>query len=157
MAALTIAMPKGRLTEDGIACLARAGYVMSSVPAGAVPSGNGSSGSAETIEGTSNAGRKLILESTDGRFRLVLAKPADVPIFVEYGAADLGIAGLDVVREAERDVYEPLSLPFGHCRLVVAGPRRVPAAKFAAGTQPESGDEIPAPCGGLLPQAGSGA
>src|SRR5271157_2664030 len=101
MAALTIAMPKGRLTEDGIASLARAGYVMSPNPAGTVPSGNGSSGPGESAEGTSGAGRKLILESTDGRFRLVLAKPGDVPIFVEYGAADLGIAGLDVVREAE--------------------------------------------------------
>jgi ATP phosphoribosyltransferase len=44
-----------------------------------------------------------------------------VPVFVEYGAADVGIAGLDVIREAERDVYEPLLLPFGRCRLVVAG------------------------------------
>jgi ATP phosphoribosyltransferase len=100
MAPLTIALPKGRLTEDALACLARAGY--------AVP-----------VNG--DKGRKLILEGADGRLRFVMAKPSDVPVFVEYGAADLGIAGLDVVREAERDVYEPVRLPFGFCRLMVAG------------------------------------
>ena len=100
MAPLTIALPKGRLTEAGLACLARAGYEL---PA------NG------------DIGRRLVLDSPDGRLRLVMAKPSDVPVFVEYGAADLGIAGLDVVREAERDLYEPARLPFGHCRLVLAG------------------------------------
>ena len=70
---------------------------------------------------TAAAGRKLILDGADGRLRFVMVKPGDVPTFVEYGAADLGIAGLDVVREAERDVYEPLQLPFGYCRLVVCG------------------------------------
>jgi len=97
---LTIALPKGRLTDGALALLARAGYP--------VPS-NGDNG------------RKLVLEGADRRLRFIMAKPSDVPIFVEYGAADLGIAGLDVVREAERDVYEPLRLPFGYCRLVVAG------------------------------------
>ena len=57
-----------------------------------------------------------------GHVRYVLAKPADVPVYVEYGAADLGIAGLDVVRETQRDVLEPLLLPFGYCRLAVAAP-----------------------------------
>jgi len=97
---LTVALPKGRLTEDALVYLARAGY--------AVPA-NG------------DGGRKLVLEGADGRLRFIMVKPADVPVFVEYGAADAGIAGLDVVREAERDVYEPLLLPFGRCRLVVAG------------------------------------
>src|SRR5512135_3672353 len=100
MAALTMALPKGRLTDDALAFLARAGYA---------------------LPGSSENGRKLILDGADGRLRFVMAKPSDVPIFVEYGAADVGIAGLDVVREAERDVYEPLRLPFGYCRLVVAG------------------------------------
>jgi ATP phosphoribosyltransferase len=100
MAPLTMALPKGRLTEDALGYLARAGY--------AVPS-NG------------DGDRKLVLEGADGRLRFIMAKPSDVPIFVEYGAADMGIAGLDVVREAVRDVYEPLRLPFGYCRLVVAG------------------------------------
>jgi ATP phosphoribosyltransferase len=97
---LTVALPKGRLTEDALVYLARAGY--------AVPA-NG------------DGGRKLVLDGADGRLRFIMVKPADVPVFVEYGAADVGIAGLDVVREAERDVYEPLQLPFGRCRLVVAG------------------------------------
>jgi len=97
---LTIALPKGRLTQDTLSFLAQAGY--------GVPS-NGDNG------------RKLVLEGADRRLRFIMAKPSDVPIFVEYGAADLGIAGLDVVREAGRDVYEPLRLPFGYCRLVVAG------------------------------------
>jgi len=44
-----------------------------------------------------------------------------VPVYVEYGAADLGIAGQDVLRESGRDLYEPLPLSFGHCRLVLAG------------------------------------
>ncbi len=94
-------MPKGRFTDDALAFLSRAGY--------AIPT-NG------------DAGRKLVLDAGDGKLRYILVKPSDVPIFVEYGAADVGIAGLDVLREANRDVYEPLLLPFGHCRLVVAGP-----------------------------------
>jgi ATP phosphoribosyltransferase len=100
MAPLTVALPKGRLTEDALTYLAQAGY--------GTPAGGESS-------------RKLVLDGADGRLRFVMAKPSDVPIFVEYGAADIGVAGLDVVREAERDVYEPLRLPFGYCRLVVAG------------------------------------
>ena len=98
---LTIALPKGRLTDDALGFLARAGY--------AVPA-NG------------DGGRKLVLDGADGRLRFIMVKPSDVPVFVEYGAADVGVAGLDVVREAERDVYEPLHLPFGYCHLVVAGP-----------------------------------
>jgi ATP phosphoribosyltransferase len=98
---LTIAMPKGRLTDDALAFLLKAGY------AGPWNGDNG---------------RKLVLDAPDGKLRYILVKPSDVPIFVEYGAADVGIAGLDVLREAERDVYEPLLLPFGQCRLVVAGP-----------------------------------
>jgi ATP phosphoribosyltransferase len=99
-APLTMALPKGRLTDDAFTYLTAAGFLPPSL---------------------SNGGRKLILEGADGRMRYIFVKPADVPVFVEYGAADLGIAGLDVIREAERDVYEPLSLPFGYCRLVVAG------------------------------------
>jgi ATP phosphoribosyltransferase len=97
---LTLALPKGHLTDDAFAFLASAGFSPPSL---------------------SNGGRRLVLDGADGRLRYLFVKPADVPVFVEYGAADLGIVGLDVVREAERDVYEPLSLPFGHCRLVVAG------------------------------------
>lgn len=97
---LTVALPKGRLTSDALALLRRAGYPVTPDPSG---------------------GRRLVLHGPEGQLRFIMAKPADVPVFVEYGAADLGVAGLDVLREAERDVYEPLLLPFGFCRLVVAG------------------------------------
>lgn len=100
LAPLVVALPKGRLLEEALGYLERAGY-------GLRPGENG---------------RQLVLSSAAGHVRYVLAKPADVPVYVEYGACDLGIAGLDVLREAQRDVLEPLLLPFGYCRLSVAGP-----------------------------------
>jgi len=77
------------------------------------------------------ASRRLILEDPQAGFRFVLVKPMDVPIYVEYGAADLGVVGQDVLRELGRDVYEPLRLGFGRCRLVVAGPPTLRAADWA--------------------------
>src|SRR2546422_7521922 len=65
--------------------------------------------------------RKLIFKSDDQRFRAVLVKPADVPTYVEYGAADAGIAGRDVVLESGADVLQPLDLKFGYCQIAVAG------------------------------------
>jgi ATP phosphoribosyltransferase len=120
--ALTIAMPKGRLTEDALAFLSRAGY--------ATPT-NG------------DASRKLVLDAADGQLRYILVKPSDVPIFVEYGAADVGIAGLDVLREASRDVYEPLLLPFGYCRLVVAGPTGRPDRPLRLERSPRIATKFP--------------
>ena len=67
--------------------------------------------------------RKLIFDSDDRRFRAVLVKPADVPTYVEYGAADIGIAGRDVIMESGADLLQPLDLSFGHCRIAVAGPK----------------------------------
>jgi ATP phosphoribosyltransferase len=96
---LVIALPKGRISEAVISHFAKAGI---SLPA-------------------DMGGRKLILESEDQQLRYVMARPGDVPTFVEYGAADMGVCGLDVLREGGRDVYEPLLLPFGHCRLSLAG------------------------------------
>ncbi len=121
-AALTIAMPKGRLTDDALAYLARAGY---------------------TTPVNGEVGRKLVLDAADGKLRYILVKPADVPIFVEYGAADVGIAGLDVLREANRDVYEPLLLPFGYCRLVVAGPADDPARPLRLERSPRVATKFP--------------
>src|SRR5436190_21369848 len=66
--------------------------------------------------------RKLIFNSDDQRFRAVLVKPADVATYVEYGAADAGIAGRDVLLESRADVLQPLDLKFGYCRIAVAGP-----------------------------------
>ena len=119
---LTIALPKGRLTDDALAHLARAGY---------------------GLPRDLNGGRKLVVDGEDGRLRFILVKPSDVPVFVEYGAADIGIAGLDVVREAERDVYEPLRLPFGYCRLVVVGKKDRPDRPLRLEKSPKVATKFP--------------
>jgi ATP phosphoribosyltransferase len=72
-----------------------------------------------------DAGRRLVVAVGDLRFLLV--KDRDVPTYVEYGVADLGIAGKDVLLESGSDVYEPVDLGFGRCRLVVA---RLSGARF---------------------------
>jgi len=65
--------------------------------------------------------RRLIFESTDGLLRYFWVKPSDVPIYVERGAADIGIAGKDILLEYSPDVYELLDLGIGKCRMAVAG------------------------------------
>ena len=82
---------------------------------------------------TDTESRKLIMPAADGSVGFVMAKPRDVPTYVEHGAADLGICGLDVVRETDRAVYEPLLLPFGQCRLSLAGPAESAAVATGAG------------------------
>jgi ATP phosphoribosyltransferase len=103
MEPLTVAMPKGRLLEPAANLFRRLGW--------RCDLGNGS--------------RQLLVTEvradTEGAIRFLLAKPGDVPVYVEYGAADLGIVGQDVLWESGRDVYEPLLLNFGRCRLVMAG------------------------------------
>jgi ATP phosphoribosyltransferase len=118
---LMIALAKGRLTEETLEFLEKA-----KIP---LPSGDW--------------GRKLILESSDGALRYVLAKPADVPTYVEYGAADLGICGLDVLRESGRNVYEPLVLPFGYCRLSLAGKAGHPDTPLRYETHPRVATSFP--------------
>jgi len=105
VSALTIALSKGKLLLGAEALFRRAGLPF--------PSGEG---------------RKLVVLETGLRFLFV--KDKDVPTYVEYGVADCGVAGRDVLLESGSDVYEPLDLGFGHCRLVVAG--RSPAAPAAA-------------------------
>jgi ATP phosphoribosyltransferase len=68
-----------------------------------------------------NAGRRLEVVSDDGT-RVLFVKPNDVPTYVEYGVADIGIAGRDTLEEQGRDLYEPVDLGIGACRLVVAEP-----------------------------------
>lgn len=97
---LTIALPKGRLLPETQAMLAQIGYDSAVV-------GNGT--------------RKLIAPDPNLAVCYLLVKPGDVPTYVQYGAADVGIVGQDVLREAQSDVLEPLTLGFGRCRLVVAG------------------------------------
>jgi ATP phosphoribosyltransferase len=98
---LVIALCKGRFLDPSLNLLSRAGIRFSDDVA---------------------SSRKLIFQSDDKRFRAVLVKPADVPTYVEYGAADIGIAGRDVIMESRADVLQPLDLNFGYCRIAVAGP-----------------------------------
>ena len=65
--------------------------------------------------------RKLVLETEDKKFKFFFVKPSDVPTYVEYGIADIGIVGKDTLVEAERDLYDMLDLGFEKCRLCVAG------------------------------------
>ncbi|MFT8364035.1 MAG: ATP phosphoribosyltransferase [Sporolactobacillus sp.] len=97
---LTIAMPKGRIFGDACHLLRRAGFELP-----------------ETFE----AARRLIIDVDNEPFRFILAKPVDVPTYVEYGAADIGIAGKDVLLESGRDVYEMVDLGISRCHMAVAG------------------------------------
>ena len=69
--------------------------------------------------------RRLLWGESEQGLSFMVIRPTDVPIYVEHGAADLGIVGRDVLREEPRDVYEPMGLGFGRCRLVVAGPPEI--------------------------------
>jgi len=69
-----------------------------------------------------NSSRKLILTDEKNKIKFFLAKPADVPTYVEYGAADIGIVGKDTLLEEGRHLYEVLNLGFAACKMVVAGP-----------------------------------
>jgi ATP phosphoribosyltransferase len=99
-AMLTIAMPKGRIFEEAADLLRKAGY---------------------RLPPEFENSRKLIIDVPEENFRFILAKPMDVPTYVEHGVADLGIAGKDVMLEEERDVYELLDLKISKCYLAVAG------------------------------------
>lgn len=99
---LTIALAKGRLAEQTVALLERSGIEL-----------NG-----ETI-----STRQLIFENRCGSLRFFLAKPSDIPTYVEYGAADIGFVGKDTLLEERRPVFELLDLGLGRCRLCVCGPQ----------------------------------
>ena len=67
--------------------------------------------------------RKLILETDQANIKIIIVRATDVPTYVEYGAADLGVAGKDVLLEyGSRELYEPVDLKIAKCRLMVAGP-----------------------------------
>ena len=101
---LTLAIPKGRVVKALAPFFERAGIDTSHLLADE---------------------RKLIRETQDGSLRFLLLKPDDVPTYVEYGTADLGVSGRDVLLERAYDLYQPLDLGVGRCRMVVAGPRGV--------------------------------
>ena len=121
LAPLTIALPKGRMARNSLSWLQRAGW---SLP-------------------VSENDRKLVIPSLDGALNYLLTKPMDVPVFVEQGAADLGIAGLDALRERAADVYEPMRLPFGYCRLSVAAPVRHPQRPLRLEISPRVATKYP--------------
>lgn len=77
--------------------------------------------------------RKLIFVNEELKLRFFLAKGPDVPTYVEYGAADIGVVGEDTIMEEGRSIYEVLDLGFGRCRMCVAGPAE--AAKLLNGTE----------------------
>jgi ATP phosphoribosyltransferase len=106
---LRIALPKGRLYSEAVERFRRAG--------------------AEPAD----AGRRLLIPSSDPAIEFLVVKPADVPVYVESGAADLGVTGTDVLRESAADVLEPLELGFGACRLVVASPAEAPYPELPGG------------------------
>ncbi|MED3622842.1 ATP phosphoribosyltransferase [Neobacillus thermocopriae] len=97
---LTIAMPKGRIFEEAVELLRKAGY---------------------KLPQEFDESRKLIIDVPEENLRFILAKPMDVATYVEHGVADVGIAGKDVLLEEERDVYELLDLNISYCYLAVAG------------------------------------
>ncbi|MEX2353056.1 MAG: ATP phosphoribosyltransferase [Gammaproteobacteria bacterium] len=98
---LTIAVSKGRIFDESLPLLKSAGIVPTDDP---------------------ETSRKLILETNQPGVKIIIIRAADVPTYVEYGAADIGIAGKDVLLEHEgTGLYEPLDLGIARCRMVVAG------------------------------------
>lgn len=105
-APITIAVPKGRVLSAWAEFLSAAGIETS---------------------GMLSSSRKLVRDVDAGNFgklRILLLKPDDVPTYVEYGVADLGIVGRDVLFERDDALYVPLDLNIGRCRMVMAGPRK---------------------------------
>ncbi len=98
---LTIALSKGRLTEMSVELFEAIGIDCTELKAST---------------------RKLILSDEKNRIKFFLAKPADVPTYVEYGAADIGIVGKDTLLEEGRNLYEVLDLGFAACKMALAGP-----------------------------------
>jgi ATP phosphoribosyltransferase len=98
---LTIAIPKGRVHTSLVPLLERAGL---------------------DCECLKTDDRTLVRDGAGGRIRYLLLKPDDVPTYVEYGAAELGIGGRDILLERAYDLYQPVDLGIGRCRMVVAGP-----------------------------------
>jgi ATP phosphoribosyltransferase len=122
MKPLTVAIPKGRVQKQLVPMLEQAGLAASSLL---------------------TDDRTLIRETEDQRLRFLLLKPDDVPTYVEYGAADLGIVGRDVLLERRYDLYQPLDLGIGRCRMVVAGvpARALPAVPRVATKYPRAATE----------------
>ncbi len=99
---LTIALPKGKLFSLSARLFEKIGI---------------------TADHMSEKSRKLVISNDELEVQFIISKTSDVPTYVEYGAADIGIIGKDVLLESGQDVYELLDLGFGKCRLMMAVPR----------------------------------
>lgn len=109
MEALTIALPKGKLFDKSKIMLEKIGL---------------------HAEGLSEGSRKLIISNPQTKVNFIITKTMDLPTYVEYGAADIGIIGKDVLLEEKKDVYELLDLKFGKCRLMLAVPEAAKKEKL---------------------------
>lgn len=115
---LTIALSKGRILDDTLPLLAEAGIVPTENP---------------------DKSRKLIIPTTQDDVRLLIVRATDVPTYVEHGAADLGVAGKDVLMEyGGQGLYEPLDLRIALCKLMTAGRVGDVEPKGACAWQPSS-------------------
>jgi ATP phosphoribosyltransferase len=103
---LTIALPKGRILKEAAGLFSAVGL--------------------DFIKAFKDE-RSLISGTVAGGFRFMVIRSQDVPTYVEHGAADMGIAGNDVLIEQAKDLYEPLDLGIGVCKMVVAEPRELSA------------------------------
>ena len=99
---ITIATPRGRLLEETVELFEKASIDIT-----------------EIIEDS----RKLIFEFKEAGLKLLIVRPTDVISYVEYGAADCGIVGKDTLMEQDCNLYEPLDLGIGKCKMVVAAPK----------------------------------
>ena len=106
---LTIALPKGKLFSLSADLLAKVGI---------------------TADDLSDKSRKLVITNEQAKVNFIVSKTADVPTYVEYGAADIGVIGKDVLDESGKDVYELLDLGFGRCHLMMAVPKNKKRAKL---------------------------
>ena len=118
---LNIALPKGRLGDQVYKLFSSIGYECAAIY---------------------QDNRKLVFENPDNQVRYLLVKPSDVAIYVEYGAADVGVVGKDILLESCPDVYELLDLNIGKCKMCIrdrcstAWPRSCPTCSAAAPTWP---------------------
>jgi ATP phosphoribosyltransferase len=99
---ITVALSKGKLLGPALALFKKAGYASKDL---------------------SEDSRRLVMICPELNTTLLIVRPSDVPTYVEYGAADAGVVGKDMLLEQERDVYEPLDLKFGGCRISIAAPQ----------------------------------
>ena len=119
---LTIALPKGKLFYLAKDLFAIVGFV------------------ADNFEEKSS---KLVITNEELKLKFIIAKTADVPTYVEHGAADIGVIGKDVLMEAQKDVYELLDLGFGRCHLMMAVPKDKKRAKLTDYTHTRVATKFP--------------